>query len=596
MKRFILYVFATMTGIMLLLGFLFLMAMLMGTVFSKSGEVVIKPNGILHAKFSSEIKEQGKENPLEDIDLPLPMGQQSSSLGLDDLLDAFDKAKTDDRIKGIYLDLMGVPAGWAKTNTIRDAILDFKESGKFVVSYAEMMTQKAYYLASAADEVYLNPSGGMTLNGFGGEIMFLKGMLDKLEIEPEILYVGKFKSATEPYRLTQMSQENKEQVKEYLTDIYENFLAEVAPSRGMDESTLHNIINELKVRLPEDAKTNNIVDDLVYESQVFDMLREKTGMDEDDKLNFVPLKTYIKSGVEDKKFSKNKVAVVYAEGSIVDGPGTEENIGSERYAKILRKIQADDNVKAVVMRVNSGGGSALASDVIWDEINQIKEKGIPVIASMSDYAASGGYFIACNSDEIFAEENTLTGSIGVFGILADMDKFYENKLGITFDTVSVTKYGNFPMSPLLTNDLDDDERAIVQNMINQIYDQFLDRVADGRGMTKEAVNEIAQGRVWTGKAALENGLVDKIGGLSDAIASAAGKAGVEEYRVSEYPRQKDPLQEFLNKLSGVQDEEVMARQILRKKLGRHFSYLEQVEQMMEMHPIQMRMPFFLETE
>jgi len=597
MKRFFGYIVATIIGISLFFVGLFLFFMVVGAAMSGKEEVSISPNSILYADFKTPIKEQGTKNPLADLDLPIPLGGSASTMGLNNIVDAFEKAKTDDNIKGLYLDLGGISAGWTQIEDIRNAILDFKESGKFVTAYGEVYTQKAYYLASIADEVYMHPSGSILLKGFGGELTFFKGMLDKLEIEPEIVYVGKYKSATEPFRFTQMSDENREQVKTFLTDIYDVILTNLAEARNLPRETVHDIINELKVRLPEQAVEHKMIDQLSYESAVFDILREKTGLEEDDKLKFTTLGKYIDAGVKDDSRSKNKVAVVYAEGSIVDGMGDGENIASERYAKILRKIQRDKKVKAVVLRVNSGGGSALASDVIWDEINQIKEMGIPVYTSMGDVAASGGYYIAANSDKIYAQENTITGSIGVFGLLADADKFYENKLGITFDTVKVTKFSDFPTSPLMTNNFTAAERNIVQDVIDKIYADFLIKVGDGRDMDTSAVHEIAQGRVWTGKRAKTLGLVDELGSLDAAIADITGVAGIaDDYRLSEYPKQKDPFEEFLTQLQGGGGDEEVARRMLRKKLGHHFAYLEEIEKLIEMHPYQMRMPFYINMD
>ena len=592
MKRFLVSVIATITGIFLFFGILFLIGLGSIRSLSKQGEVTVKPNSVIHTSFSSTIGERGIENPLEDLDLPIGVGA-TSKMGLDNILTAIEKAKTDDNIKGIYLDMRGMAAGWVQTEDIRNKLQELKESGKFVIAYSDMMSQKAYYLASIANELYLNPSGGVELKGFSSKIMFVKNMLDKLEIEPEIFYVGNYKSATEPLRYTEMSDANREQVKAYLNDFYDTFLENISSARNMPKAKMHDIINELRVQQAADAKQYKVVDDLKYEAEVLDIIRGKIGLDPDEKISFIPLKKYMKTA-KGSKFSKNKIAVVYAEGGIVDGKGSAENIGSDRYANILRKIRRDDKVKALVLRVNSGGGSALASDVIWDEIERIKAKGIPVVASMGDVAASGGYYIASNADEIYAEKNTLTGSIGVFGVLADFDNFYNNKLGVTFDTVKTTKHSGFPTSPLLTGDLTTEEENIIQNGVNHIYTQFKSRVAAGRNMTMEAVEAVAQGRVWTGKRALDKGLVDKIGNTQNAIESAAAKAELDEYRIVAYPQAKDPVQEILEKFSGKGEEDAV-NAIMRSRLGSHFRYFEEIEAFLNGNRYQMRLPFQIEV-
>lgn len=593
MKRFFISVAGTIVGIMLLFFLMIAFGVGLSSRLAKQSEVKVKPNSVIHASFASAMGERGLDNPLSELDLPAGIGG-TSKLGLDGVLRAIEKAKTDDNIKGFYLDIRGIASGWVQTEDIRNKLIELKEAGKFVIAYSDLMSQKSYYLASAAGEVYLNPSGTVELKGFSSKIAFVKNMLEKLEIEPQIFYVGNYKSATEPLRYTEMSDANREQVKAYLEDFYDVFLDNIAAARNMPKEELHDVIDNLKIQKAADAKQYKVVDDVKYESEVLDIMREKIGLDKDEKINFISLKKYVATA-KDTKYSKNKIAVVYAEGGIVDGKGSEEEIGSDRYASILRKIRRDDKVKAVVLRVNSGGGSALASDVIWNEIEEIKAKGIPVVTSMGDVAASGGYYIASNSDEIFAEENTLTGSIGVFGVLADFDEFYNNKLGITFDKVKTTRYSDFPTSPMLTGDLTSEESNIIQNGVDQIYTQFKERVAKGRGMTMEAVEAVAQGRVWTGKRALEKGLVDKIGNTQDAIASVAQKAELDEYRLVSYPQVKDPIQELMKKISGGGEEDAV-NAILRSRLGSQFRYFEDIDKLLRGNRYQMRLPFHMEIQ
>ena len=580
---------------MLLVFLVFMIGVGSVAKMSKSNKVTIKSNSVLKTSLAMPIGERGQENPFEDLDLPVAAGP-AGKMGLDDIKRAFAQAKDDASIKGIYLDISDMAAGWAQSEDIRNALLDFKDSGKFIIAYGEGITQKAYYVASVADKIYLNPSGLLELKGFSAEIQFFKNTLDKLEVEPEIFYAGKFKSATEPFRLTEMSEANKEQTKMFLVDFYDNFLEKVAIQRGKSEENLNDIIDNLKIREAKDAVTYGIVDETIYEDAVYDKIRENIGLDSEEKINFVSLQKYAKTLSKSSGFGKDKIAVVYADGNIVDGKGTTENIGSDRFKAILQKIRRDDKVKALVMRVNSGGGSALASDIIWNEIEQFKEKGIPVVTSMSNYAASGGYYIAANSNKIFAERTTLTGSIGVFGMLFDLDEFYNNKLGITFDNVKTTQFSDFPTSGLLTGDLTEGERGIIQQSIDNIYTQFKERVATGRNMTMEQVEEVAQGRVWTGKQAVEKGLVDELGSLDDAIAHAAQLAGMDDYRESSYPRKKDPMQQFLDKLSG-KEEDLVSSYMANSQFARIFKQYQAIEDIIgSANKTQMKMPFSIEIK
>jgi len=594
MKTIFNSIVGTIFGLLIFIFLLFIIGGIWTASLTSKQKPNIKANSVLKASFSGAITERAVDDPLAMLrsgDL-----EGNGSAGLDEILKSIEAAKTDDKIKGVYLEMSGVQAGYATTDAIRHALLDFKESGKFIVAYAEGMTQKAYYLASVADEIYLNPSGGLILKGFQAKLPFLKGTLEKLEIEPEIYYAGKFKSATEPLRYKQMSDENREQILEYLGDFYDEFVEDISAERPFTAAEFETMINEFKVKWPQDALDNKVVDGLMYVSEVYDLLNTKLGAESDEKINFVSVGTYA-DAIEspEGEYKKDKIAVVYAHGGIVDGQGEMDEIGSARFVKILRKVRNDDKVKAVVLRVNSGGGSALASDVMHKEIELIKAAGKPVVTSMGDLAASGGYFIACNSDYILAEETTITGSIGVFGVLMDASKFYENKLGITFDEAKVNPYADMPTGGgLLTEGLDENEAELIQSYIDGVYDQFLSRVADGRDMEKAAVHEIAQGRVWTGKDALNNGLVDEIGGIQQAVDKAAELAGLDEYRTSGYPRQLDPIQQIMNKLQGV--EEAKIKTYLQDKLGVNYQLLQEVEYLKNLEGPQMRLPFSIIIE
>ncbi|MDA7502296.1 signal peptide peptidase SppA [Chitinophagales bacterium] len=586
---FIKYTLAALFAIFLFFGILLFIGL--GSIWMASGDAPqVKANSILYATFDKPIGETGVESPFEGLDVPIG---PDSRAGLDDIRRALNNARNDDNIKGVLLNLSGIPAGMAKIDAIRDELLAFRDTDKFVMAYGEGFSQKAYYLATAADEVYLNPSGAMELKGFSAQLSFFKNMLDRLEIEPQIFYAGKFKSATEPFRMAEMSPENRDQITALLNQYYELFVGDIADARNLPVAQVRTIIDSLKVQFPSDAVELGVIDGEAYYDEVLAKLRDKIGIDSDESIPFVKMSKYIQAlPAESGGYSKDKIAVVYAEGGIVDGPGTEEEIGSGRFAKILRKIREDDKVKAVVMRVNSGGGSALASDIIWREIEMLKEKGIPVVTSMGDVAASGGYFIAANSDKIFAEEYTITGSIGVFGVLANFEKFYNKKLGITFDEVNTGPYADFPNSFMLTDEITEGQKVVIQKFIDKIYLQFKGRVADGRGLTIEQVEEIAQGRVWTAEAAKDVGLVDEIAGIDAAIDAAASLAGLEmgDYRTAKYPKSEDPLEKLLKGFSGEAEDEVMMR-YLQSELGGHYKYIKQLHDLTKMNRAQMRMPF-----
>lgn len=595
MKQFFKYVLATIVGI-IILGFLSILIFggIIATTVSKSMKekdvVEIGANSILKISLDTPVNDR----PYRDADffeefLPVDV---NGNLGLYPVIQALEEAKDDDEIRGIYLEINAVPTGFANLSALQRAFEDFKESGKFVVANSRIMTQKAYGIASLADEIYLHPEGFMDFKGLSAQIMFIKGTLDKLGVEPMIFYAGKFKSATEPLRRTNMSEENKLQTKEFIEDIYGNYLEMVAKNRSMDVTTLRDIADNMKVRKPEDAVSLGLVDGLKYDDEITDILKEKIGFEEDEDLEFVNLIEYSKSreiDADGRQSGTNRIAVIYAEGEI--GMGDEEkpdNITGDAYAEIIRKVRKNDKIKAVVLRVNSPGGSAFASDLIWRELELLKEKK-PLIVSMGNYAASGGYFIACNSDKIYAEENTITGSIGVFGVLMNVQKLLEDKLGITTDGVSTGKFSDFP-NP--AKKWSEEEIAIVQGQIDDIYNDFINKVAEGRQMNVEQVQEIAQGRVWSGQDALEIGLVDEIGSLEDAIADAVERVEVDDYKISVYPRVKSDFERIMEMF----DIEAKADKKIKKELGQYaelFDYLQYVQQMEQP---QMRIPYKMEIE
>lgn len=589
MKQFFKFMFASMAGFLLSLFVLVLIligiAASMVSSLNDGESVSISDNTILQITFESAIKERTDKNPLSGLDFSGIHNDKTP--GLDEILKSLTKAKSDDRIKGILLELTGIEAGMATTEEIRNALLDFKKSGKFIYAYGESYSQKAYYLATVADSIYLYPTGDIDLRGLHADLMFFKGTMEKLEIKPEIIRHGKFKSAVEPFMYDKMSNENREQVTVFLNSIWKNILSGIAVSRNLEVAKLQEIADGVLARNADEAVNMHLVDKLVYYDEVLDNLKRKTGQKEKDKLNFVSLKKYTQAFVKADDFSAKKIAVVYAYGNIVSGEGDDDESGSDRIAKALRKARLDTTIKAIVFRVNSPGGSALASDVIWRE-TVLAQKAKPFIVSMGDYAASGGYYISCVADTIVARPNTITGSIGVFGLLFNAENMFKNKLGITFDSVKTGKYadlGSFhkPMS--------DKEKQIIQDEVERIYDIFITHVSEGRKMSKAAVDSIGQGRVWTGIDAKRLGLVDVLGGLNDAIAIAAGKANLTKYRTIALPEQK----EFFEKL--MQDLNTEARTtFMKEQLGDSYEYYKGLNNLVKQNGILAKMPMTLEIK
>ncbi|RZK53437.1 MAG: signal peptide peptidase SppA [Pedobacter sp.] len=459
----------------------------------------------------------------------------------------------------------------------------FKKSKKPVIAYSEVYTQGAYYLASAASKVYLNPQGALEFKGFSSELTFFKGALDKLGVEAQIIRVGDYKSAVEPFVNTKMSDYNKQQVTAYVGGLYKTFLNGIATTRNINADSLYAIADDYKIRQPKDALAYKLVDGLKYKDEVLDELRTITGKNKKSAVSIVTINDYITNlSPISSSSEKNTVAVIYANGDIVGGEGSDEQIGSERISRAIRKARLDDDVKAIVLRVNSGGGSALASDVIWREI-VLTKKTKAVIASFGDVAASGGYYIGCAADSIFVQPNTITGSIGVFGIIPNFQNLLTNKLGVTFDGVKTGKYADI-MS--VNRSLTAGERFIIQNDVNHVYDTFLTRVADGRKKTKAQVDSIGGGHVWVGTDAVKIGLADRLGSFNDAINSAAKKAKLKDFKIVEYPEKIDPLKNFLGSAK-----ENISVYYAKKELGEHYLLYKQMQKAIVNSGIQARMDY-----
>lgn len=581
MRSFFKIFFASLLAFMVFSGIcLIILLVIIGRALAPE-KVVINPNAVLVVETSQPYGEQRISNPLNT----LLKGKASDIPGLYDVVRLISYAAADDNIKGIYLKTDGNPNGFATSEELRNAILQFKKSGKFVYAYGEGISQQAYYLATTADKIFLHPQGGLDFAGFSTQVMYLKGTLEKLEIQPQIFYDGKFKSATEPLRETRMSDANRIQTNAYLGQLYGHYLTNVGNTRRLDTATLHRYANDGLIQTAQDALTYKLVDGLKYDDQVMDEFRKKLGLKRDDEVNFVSLTKY-ESASDDYKYTTgdNKVAVLYAQGNIVSkGENEDVMISSDEYLAQIRKLREDKSVKAIVFRVNSPGGSALASETIWREL-ELARKVKPVVVSMGDYAASGGYYISCMADSIFAQPNTLTGSIGVFAVLPNLQNFFKNKLGITFDGVKTGQYADLGNT---TRPLTETEKRFVQNAIDSIYSTFKSRVVAGRKLSQAVVDSIAQGRVWSGVQAKELGLVDRLGGLNDAIASAAKLAKISSYRLREYPEVKEPLERLMSSLGGK-----TSASYVKKELGEHYTIYQQIKRLKEMSgEVQARLPF-----
>lgn len=580
MWQFIKYVFATIVGLFLfsILGF-FLFVGIVAAIGSSEDSTPIETNSVLKLNLNNPIQEVAVENPFAEFS-----GGQGNVLGLLDIRSALANAKQDPNIKGVYLDVQYPMVGWATAEEIRDAILDFKKSNKFVYAYGEVMTEKAYYLASVADKIYLNPAGGMEWNGLSAEYDFYKGTLDKLEVKPLIFRVGEYKSAVEPFFRENMSDASRLQNQVLINNIFDHAVDKISQARKITPTQLKNLADSLSIDSPQDALTHKLITHVGYYDEVESALRKELKLGEDDKIKFVGLSKYSKAEKKVKEGSSdNRIAVIIGEGAIMSGKSNDGNIGSETIVDELRKARKDKKVKAVVLRINSPGGSALASDVMWREV-QLTRKEKPVIASMSDVAASGGYYMAMGCDKIVAHPNTITGSIGVFSVLFNFQNTFRNKLGITFDRVNTNAHSDWPS---VTREMTPFENNRMQRSTENIYAVFTKKAAEGRKMPLEKLKSLASGRVWSGREAKGNGLIDEFGGLDKAIEIAAKSAKLKEgdYRVR-YPKEKNVFEEMITKFSNNAEEAM-----LQQKLGDFAPYLKTLKKLQQMEGTQARLPF-----
>lgn len=539
--------------------FVFLCVLVLGGIIgglASPKEVRAGEKAVLLIDLNDQYNEQVEENPLA----ALSSAEIYDKPGLYDVIRLIRYAKSDSSVKGIYLKSNGNANGFAASEEIRNALADFKQSRKFVVAYGDVISEKAYYVANIADKIYCNPQGALEWKGYSLEYVFFKQALDKLQIKPQIFYAGKFKSATEPFREEKMTEPNRIQSSELLSYLYRRLLLNTSNARAVDTATLHQYANNYTIRTASDAARYKLIDAVKYDDEVQSELKSRLGIKQNEKINFVPAGKYAKAVSYKTGSGKDRIALIYAQGDIVDGKGDQGQIGGDTFRGWIRKARMDDDVKAVVFRVNSGGGSALASENIWREL-QITRKTKPVVVSFGDVAASGGYYISCGADSIFAQPNTITGSIGVFTIIPDMQSFFDDKLGITFDGVKTADHADALSA---VRPLSAAERMFVQNDVDTIYHTFLSRVAEGRKMQVAMVDSIGQGRVWTGEKALQIGLVDKLGSLQDAVECAARLAKLKDYRLREYPEPQNILDMLLGNYQKVEETKLKA---IREELG-----------------------------
>ncbi|MGE5364936.1 MAG: signal peptide peptidase SppA [Bacteroidota bacterium] len=584
MKNFFKMMFASMLGTFLALFaasvMFFLFVLIVVAAVEPQKDVSINENTILQIRLDYPIAERTPEKQISQFSFT--SFRFSSQLGLNDIISNIRKAKHDPNIKGIWLDLNGFSAGgYATVEAIRNALIDFKSSKKFIIAYGDIVVQKALYLASISDKIYVSQPGLIELKGLSTEVPFFKKTLEKLEIEAQIFHYGKYKSAIEPFRFDKMSDPYRYQMTTLLNSMYDHLIFNTGSARNIDTDSLKMIADNLLVRDPESAMKYRLIDGVYYRDQVVSEIKKRIGVGEDKDLNTITIQKYNNVVDPGRKFSENKIAVIYAEGDVVSGSGDDNSIGAENIPEALRKAAKDKRVRAIVLRVNSPGGDALTSDLIWREV-QLAKKKKPVIVSMGSVAASGGYYISTGADVIVAEPNTITGSIGVFGIIPNMEKFFSNKLGITFDRVKTGKYSDFMT---INRPFTAQEKMFIQNEIDKIYKTFVGKVAEGRKKTFAQIDEIAQGRVWTGLQAKQNGLVDEIGGLEVALKIAASRARLKEYSIVELPVMKDFVETLLEDFSAEASE-----YWLKAKLGSNYAYYKQLDYVTNASGIQARLP------
>ena len=586
MKSFFKVFFASLLALIIFFGILFFIFIGIIGRLAAHDQTTVASKSVLVIDLSKHFPEQPMINPIASL-----RGDPDDNVpGLYSVVRLINMAATDSSVKGIYLLANENANGFATSLEIRNALLAFKKSKKFLIAYGDYFSQKSYYVSTAADKIYCNPQGGLDWKGFSAQLYFIKNALKKLEIEPQIFYDGRFKSATEPLREEKMTEANRIQTNEWLGSLYADLLMKTSESRGVDTATLHGYANAFKLRSAADAVDAGLLDGARYDDEVKDEIRRRLKIEKNDRINFITLGSYEDAVTVNRYGGSDRIALIYAEGDITYGRGDQVQIGSDDYRTLIRRARMDKATKAIVLRVNSPGGSSIASDIIWREVDLCRKEGKPIIVSMGDYAASGGYYIACAADSIFAEPNTITGSIGVFSIIPNLQGFFNHKLGVNFDGVKTAPYAD---AGNIARPLTDAEKRFFQNDVDSIYADFKARVSQGRKMDPAMVDSIAQGRVWTGEKALSIGLVDKLGGIGDALACAARMAHLKEYSLREYPEPKSPLDLLFSNYK-----KYTSAQAMQKELGEEgwmmYNRINTIKQ--QMGKPQARMPFDMRVE
>jgi protease-4 len=590
--NFLKRVLSTIVGIGVFFGLFFFLLILIGAAIGggDKDKITVEKNSVLALNLDEDMPDYAGKFDYGELN-ELFKGNKKYN-GLFNVIDAINYAATDDNIKGISIENNSLSAGMAQTKALRDALLEFKKSGKFIVAYGDIIGQKDYYLNSVADEIYLNPVGALDFKGLATEILYYKDFQDKYGLKMEVIRHGKYKSAVEPYLAQEMSDANREQISVFLNSIWNEMKKEISASRQIDVAQLDTIADNLLARNSKMAVNSKLIDKLIYVDEFDAIIKNKLGVDANDDYEEIGIYDYAKHTAGKNRSKqlkiKDKIAVIYAQGQIMYGEGDEKQIGQGVINKALKNAREDDKVKAIVLRVNSPGGSALASELIWREIELTKAIK-PVIVSMGNLAASGGYYIACNANKIIAEPSTITGSIGVFGTLPNAHEFM-NDIGINAEQVTTNKNSvDYSIFEPMTSE----QRAFIKEGVVDIYELFTNRVATGRGMTQEAVHEIAQGRVWTGADALNIGLVDELGGLDVALQHAAQAAKLDSYKIKELPIYDKDFEKMIESFGLFQTKE----ELLKAELGDYnYRILNKMKTITQMEGTQMLLPYEIEIK
>ncbi len=586
MRQFFKFLFASCLGTLIALFVIFaIVAGSIGALVSKAEQKApVSANSVLHLKLNMPVPELMDNVETTSFEL-----DPERALGLRDIIKAIEKAKNDDKIKGIFLEPEMPVASFTTLRAIRAALADFRSSGKFIYAYAPYYAQGGYYLSSVADKVTLAPLGVVDWRGFSAQYPFFKDVLDRIGVDYEVFFAGRYKSASEPYRRNSMSEPSKDQTRAFLEEMYRLMLEDVSANRELSTGVLDQLANTYAGIDPDVALSSGLVDQVIYREELMDQLREQIGLDSKDEINFVRLSSYYNPVLDDVNSGGEKIALLMAEGVIVDGKGQVAQIGDKTYVKLIQELKDDDNVKAVVLRVNSPGGSAMASDHIWQALMDLKASGKPLVVSMGSVAASGGYYIAAPADHIIAEPSTITGSIGVVSAIPQFQELLKQKIGIHFDSV---KTGPFATGINPAFDMSEGEKALLRARTQKMYETFLSRVSTGRGMPVADVDSVAQGRVWVGTTAKEIGLVDQLGNLDDAIAKAAELANIKDYHTTTYPTPLHPWERLANEL--LSPKEAMQKMALKEQLGSFYPYYNYLKEMSDGQGMQMRLPFMMD--